>query len=336
VQRPRITLIGTGGTITMTPGPTGVVPSLSAQDVIDAVPALARHAQLDAISYSMKPGASLVLEDLVTIATLIDARIEDGVGGVVVTQGTDTIEETAFVLDLLVQSSAPVVVTGAMRPASAIGADGPANLLAAVLVASQPAAAGFGALVVLNDEIHAARYVRKCHTALPSAFESPGAGAVGMVLEEQAVFHWRLQRAAPLSRPQALHEFPVALVALTLGDDARLLEALPGLGYRGVVLEALGAGHVPAALVAPLQALARQMPVVLSTRVAAGPVLSRSYGFAGSESDLLERGLISGGWLSPGKTVQLLRLLLALGVSPREIEGRFAHYGRANLTSRVS
>jgi L-asparaginase len=334
VQRPRITLIGTGGTITMTPGGLGVVPTLSAQDVIDAVPALARHADLDAVSYSIKPGASLSLEDLVTIAARIDAQLEAGASGVVVSQGTDTIEETAFVLDLLVQSSAPVVVTGAMRAASAVGADGPANLMASVVVASQAASAGLGALVVLNDEIHAARYVRKCHTARPSAFDSPGVGALGMVLEEQAVFHWRLQRAAPLQRPQALHEFPVGLVALTLGDDGRLLDALPNLGYRGVVLEALGAGHVPAALVPRLQSLAQKMPVILSTRVVAGPVLSRTYGFVGSESDLLARGLISAGWLSPGKAVQLLRLLLALGVGPRDFESRFAHYGRANPPTR--
>jgi L-asparaginase len=331
---PRISLIGTGGTITMTPGRAGVVPTLSAQDVIDAVPALARHARIDALSYSMKPGASLSLEDLVTIAALIDARLEAGASGAVVTQGTDTIEETAFVLDLLVQSSAPVVVTGAMRAASAVGADGPANLLSSVVVASSAAAAGLGTLVVLNDEIHAARYVRKCHSTQPSAFDSPGVGTLGLVLEEQAVLHWRLPRAAPMPRPESLHDCPVALVALTLGDNGRVLEALSQLGYRGAVLEALGAGHVPAALVPPLQALSQQMPVILSTRVVAGPVLSRTYGFAGSESDLLERGLISAGWLSPGKAVQLLRLLLALGSSRRELESRFAHYGRASVPAR--
>lgn len=330
MQLPRITLIGTGGTITMTPGPMGVVPTLSAQDVIDAVPTLARHALIEAVSYSMKPGASLALEDLVAIAALIDARAEAGANGAVVTQGTDTIEETAFVLDLLVHSNVPVVVTGAMRPASALGADGPANLLAAVLVASHPSSAGQGALVVLNDEIHAARYVRKCHSVRPSAFDSPGAGALGAVLEQQAVFHWRLQRSAPLQRPEALQAFPVALLAVTLGDDGRMLDALPRLGYRGVVLEALGAGHVPASLVPSLHALAQQMPVILSTRVVAGPVLTRTYGFVGSESDLLERGLIAAGWLSPGKAVQLLRLLLALGATRGELEARFAHYGRSN------
>ena len=333
VQLPRIALIGSGGTITMTPGPMGVVPTLSAQDVIDAVPALARHALIDAISYSMKPGASLLLEDLLAIAALIDARLEAGASGAVVTQGTDTIEETAFVLDLLVQSGAPVVVTGAMRAARALSADGPANLLAAVLVAKEVAAAGMGTLVVLNDQIHAARYVRKCHTALPSAFESPGVGSLGLVLEEKAIFHWRLQRSPPLPRPEAVQESPVALIALTLGDDGRLLDAVPRLGYRGVVLEALGGGHVPAALVPMLQALAQQMPVVLATRVSAGPVLSCSYGFAGSEADLLQRGLISAGALSPGKAVQLLRLLLSLGVSRHELPARFALYGRTHTVA---
>ena len=175
MQQKPVLIISTGGTITMTPGQrAGVVPTLTGEDLVRAVPALAQIAALDVFSFSTKPGASLTLEDLIGIAELIDSRPVEAVAGAVVVQGTDTIEETSFALDLLVHSRQPVVVTGAMRSANAPGADGPANLLAAVTVASDPAAQNLGAVVVLNDEVHAARYVQKTHTAMPSAFSSPG------------------------------------------------------------------------------------------------------------------------------------------------------------------
>ena len=332
---PRILLVGTGGTITMTPGGSGIVPTLSAEDLVRAVPELARHAQLEVVSYSAKPGASLTLDDLVQIAGLVEHRLAEGCAGAVVVQGTDTIEETAFVLDLLVASERPIVVTGAMRGPAMPGADGPANLLAAVIVAATAAATGLGTLVVLNDEVHAARFVRKLHTALPSAFASPGAGAVGTVIEGSLVVHSRMARRPALPRPADVTDCAVALVAIALGDDGRLLNVLPSLGYRGVVLEALGAGHVPADLVPPIEALVRTVPVVLATRVPAGPVFTRTYAFPGSETDLRARGVVGAGYLAPGKAVQLLRLLLAqapgsASVATQRVADHFARYAEVH------
>ena len=325
MQQKSVFVISTGGTITMTRGDSaGVVPTLTGEDLVRAVPALAQIAALDVFSFSTKPGASLTLEDLIGIAELIDSRPVDAVAGAVVVQGTDTIEETSFALDLLVHSRQPVVVTGAMRSANAPGADGPANLLAAVTVASDPAAQNLGAVVVLNDEVHAARYVQKTHTAMPSAFASPGFAPLGRVMEGRLQLQATLPRQLTLPRPGNVSDFPVALIKISIGDDGRLLSSLPALGYRGAVIEAMGAGHVPARLVDAISKLIGVMPVVLSTRVASGPIFTKTYGFPGSEIDLIERGVIPGGCLAGLKACLLLRLLLANGFEGAQLKFAFA------------
>ena len=320
-QQPRVSLIVTGGTITMTRSATGgITPTLTGDDLVAAVPELPRHAELEVHSYSQKPGASLTLEDLVAIARLASRKLSEGCEGVVVVQGTDTIEETAFVLDLLVSSERPVVVTGAMRGPQAPGADGPANLLAAVIVASSHEMQGQGTLVVLNDEVHAARHVRKSHTVSTAAFASPGFAPLATVVEGRVEVSARIRRTASLDMPAgSLADAPVALVSAVLGDDGRMLPRLPEMGYRGAVIEAMGAGHLPATWVPHLQALASTMPVVLSTRVKAGRVLERTYGFPGSEMDLIAKGLIPAGLLSGAKACLLMRLSIAAGVSREDL-----------------
>lgn len=329
---PRISLIVTGGTITMTRGAgPGITPTLTGEDLLAAVPQVSQHAQLDVHAYSQKPGASLTLEDLVAIARLADQKLAQGSAGVIVVQGTDTIEETAFVLDLLVRSDQPVVVTGAMRGPQAPGADGPANLLASVIAAGSPLLAGQGTVVVLNDEVHAARHVRKSHTVSPAAFTSPGFAPIAAVVEGRVQRYARLERQAPLPMPlplplpmpEAVGDAPVALIGTVLGDDGRLLSSLPALGFRGAVIEAMGAGHLPASWAPQVEALARTMPVLLATRVRAGPVLERTYGFVGSEMDLIAKGLIPCGHLSAAKACLLLRLLLASGVSGKALQEAF-------------
>lgn len=327
---PSVLLLATGGTIAMTPGAgDAIVPALQASDLVRAVPALAQVASLEAVSFSNKPGASLTLRDLVGLSDRIDAAFARGCQGAVVVQGTDTIEETAFGLELLARSARPIVVTGAMRGAQAPGADGPANLLAAVTVAASPQASALGALVVLGDQVHAARHVQKTHTTLPSAFRSPGAGPLGTIQEGGLRLQY-LQAPLPALSVAAerLDDTAVALLRIALDDDGRLLRALPELGYRGVVIEAMGAGHVPAWLAPMIGELAARMPVVLSTRVAAGPVLRATYGFAGSESDLLARGVLHGGALGGLKARLLLRLLLAAGLEGDALRVEFA---RRNL-----
>jgi L-asparaginase len=157
---PGVAVFALGGTIAMTQAPGGgVAPALSAPELLAAVPGLAGvAAELRAVDFRRKPGASLSFSDLFELAAAINGALDSGCQGVVVIQGTDTIEEVAYVLDLLLDTDAPVVVTGAMRNPTMAGADGPANILAAVRVAISPGARGLGCLVVLGDQIHAARW----------------------------------------------------------------------------------------------------------------------------------------------------------------------------------
>jgi len=316
MARPRILVLSLGGTITMLPGAEGgITPQLGAAELVAAVPALADVAEIEAHSPFRLPSPSLSPANLVQVARRIEQGFAAGCAGAVVVQGTDTIEESAFLLDLLVGGDNPVVVTGAMRGADAPGADGPANLLAAVRVAAAEEARGLGTLVVLNYDIHAARFVQKSHTTLPSAFESRPVGPIGAVAEGRTRIYVRPPRLAVLPA-EAGPPAPIALLRWAMGEDGRLLEALPGLGYAGVVIEGMGAGHVPAEVAPLLGALAARVPVVLASRCPTGPVFTGTYGYAGGEIDLVARGLIPAGILSGLKARLLLGLALRDTVDP--------------------
>lgn len=322
--RPKVLLVSLGGTITMTSGAgPGIVPTLTGADLVRAVPALANVSEIEAVSPFRLPGPSLTLANLREVARLLNERLAGDIAGAIVVQGTDTIEETAFVLDLLVGGDKPVVVTGAMRGAEAPGADGPANLLASAIVAGSQAARRLGTLVVLNDTIHAARFVQKASTFLPSTFASFSGGPLGHVIEGMVRLDVRVERRAIIENGCDGSDQPVALLTAALGDDGRMLNGLPELGFRGLVVEAMGVGHVPSAMVPGLTGLAEIFPVVLSSRVASGSVFASTYGFPGSETDLLQRGLIGAGSLGGLKARLLLSLLLGVGLLGQELSEAF-------------
>ncbi|MBD0741652.1 L-asparaginase [Streptomyces sp. CBMA152] len=310
----------------MTTDPTtgGVVPALSAHDLLAAVPGLDSHdIELRVHDFRRVPGASLTLDDLVELSVDIRKSLDSAdIAGVVITQGTDTIEETAFFLDLRYGHDQPVIVTGAMRNPTMAGPDGPANLYAAVIAAADPRLRGAGTLVVLNDEIHAARHVRKSHTTSPAAFTSPGAGPIGRVAEGRVQLASSLpRRTEPLGPTN--RDVRVGLYTVSVGDDGALLDAWDGR-CDGLVVAAFGVGHVPQRFVETLQRLASRIPVVLASRIGNGPVLTGTYGFPGSEKDLIGRGLIPAGTLGPYQARLLLHALLAQDANRSAITDTFA------------
>jgi L-asparaginase len=322
-----VALFALGGTIAMAAGAAGVVPSLDAEQLVATVPGLADlDFDLRVIDFRSRPGASLTIADLTELAAEVRQHFDAGSTGAVVTQGTDTIEETAYLLDLLHDRPEPIVVTGAMRNPTLAGPDGPANLLAALQVAASPETAGLGCLVVFADEIHAAARVRKTHATSPATFASPIGGPLGYLVEGTPVVINRPVHRLTVARP--LPRQPrVGVYTATFGDDGMLLDKLSAY-LDGLVIGAFGAGHVPGSWVPSLANLAERMPVVLSSRTGAGPVLRDTYGFAGSERDLLGRGLIRAGLLDPYKSRILLHCLLAAGIERPGIVASFATAGR--------
>ncbi|HEX7744023.1 MAG TPA: asparaginase [Micromonosporaceae bacterium] len=316
-----------GGTIAMAGHRDGVVQRLTGSDVMSAVPQLADlDVTVQTHDFRAMPSACLSFEDILELVAAADSAVTGGATGVVVVQGTDTIEETAYLIDLVWPHDAPVVVTGAMRNPTLAGADGPANLLAALRVAGSDRFAGLGCLVALNDQVHAARYVRKAHSSNPASFTSPDSGPLGQLVEGEPVLLSRPPGRLVLPRLSSAAEARVALVTVALDDDGGLLAGVADK-YGGLVIAGFGVGHVPATLADPLAELAERIPVVLASRTGAGAVFAHTYGFAGSESDLRSRGLIGAGLLDPYKARILLRLLLANGADRTQIGAAFAAAG---------
>ncbi len=328
-DRPKIAIFSTGGTIASVRGDQAAAsPKLTAEQLVSSVPQLAQVADIETVRFRQVASSDLTVADIIALAEAIGHAVDGGVSGAVVTQGTNTLEETSFILDLLWDREEPVVLTGAMRNPDLAGADGPANLLASAAVAASPVARGFGALVVFNDEIHLPLFVRKTHTTSPATFRSPQAGPIGWIMENRVRLALRPVVRHHISLPRAPEDVPsVALIKVTLGDDGRLLSAIGSLGYRGLIVEATGGGHVPKAYVDPLTALAARIPVVLASRSGAGEILRSTYGFPGSETDLLKRGLIHGGILDGPKARLLLTLLLVAGAKNEVITEAFAAIG---------
>jgi L-asparaginase len=328
---PKISVISYGGTIASVVRPgVGASPSIPIEEVAKRIPGLSGIAELVFVPAKQVASPHMTMQDLLDMRVMVRNAIAQGSAGVVVTQGTDTVEEIAFGLDVLCSGAQPVVITGAMRNASMPGADGPANLAAAVRVAAAPASRGLGTVVVMNDEIHAARFVRKSHTASPAAFTSAHVGPLGWIAEGDVRILVRPSFAMHLDVPEDAVPAPVGLLKLTLGDDGRLLPYVAEAGFVGLVLEGFGGGHVTKEIAAPerLDPIVSRMPVVLASRAGNGEVLRSTYGgFIGSETDLIQRGVVFAGALDGPKARLLLSLLLMSGADRDRIDQVFRSFG---------
>jgi L-asparaginase len=315
-----VTVLAAGGTIAMA-GDAGAVPRLDAAGLVAAVPALADVPGLRARTLGSWPGVHVSAADALDVARAASAEAATG-RGVVVTHGTDTLEETAMLCDLVHGGDAPIVLTGAIRPASAAGADGPANLLDAVRAAAAASTHGVGTIVAFAGELHAARAVRKVDSVSPRAFGSPRSGPLGRVSEER-VDVW----ASPIRRPPlpvAQLDARVEIVTAGLGSDGAMVEAALAAGADGIVAVLLGAGHAPPAFLAACRAAAPRVPVVACVRPESGRILRATYGFEGAERDVRDAGLILAPALSAAAARIALMACLGAGYSRVATAAAFA------------
>lgn len=306
----RVVVLTTGGTIsTRDVDGSGAKPFLRGEDLLREIPGLRGVADVEVSELSFIPGAHMTLDlmrQMSERAQVILARPD--VDGLVVTHGTDTLEESAYLLHLTVSSEKPVVFTGAMRNSSQIGFDGYRNLYDAVRVAAHDGARGMGVLVVLNEEMHSARWVTKTNGQKEDTFKSPSAGPVGYIYGDGPRFFMRLGPRTVL--PPRL-ESKVDLIRLCVDCDDKFIRAAISSGSRGIVLEVFGGGRVsPPLLPAIDRALAAGITMAATTRCFTGNMWDM-YGYEGAFRDLQRRGLLFAHDL-PGHKARL-KLMLALG-----------------------
>lgn len=266
-----------------------------------------------------------------------EALLEPQIQGVVVAHGTDTLEETAFLIELFHSDPSPVVFTGAQRSADTPGSDGPGNLRDAIALAASPAAVDLGVLIMFDGVVHSARGARKTHTTALAAFSDPDFGPVGHLERGELVLHSRPVRRAPLGFAIAdFTDIQVDIVTLYPGVSATALDAYAAAGARGLVLEATGMGNANPELVAAVaRHVAAGVQVILSTRVNAGPVRP-VYGGGGGGYDLVAAGAISAGYLRPSQARIQLASLLACGANNDQILHSFLpdpHRAEANQSA---
>lgn len=310
--KPRIALFFTGGTISMRVDPLtgGAIPALTGEQILALVPGLSEIADFDLIDFALLPGPHMTPSRMMQLARAVQAKLsDDTISGAVITHGTDTLEETAYLLDLVIASPKPVVFVGAMRNSSELSWDGPGNLRSAVRVAADALARECGVMIVMNDQLIAAAEATKTHTEAFDTFQSRDFGALGIVDKDRIIVTRRLLRREHI-HTDALEE-RVDLIKLSAGSDGKFIDFAAESGARGLVIEALGRGNVPvAALPAIQRAIEAGLCVVITSRCWRGRVLD-TYGYEGAGKQLKRMGAILGGLLPSHKA--RIKLMLLLG-----------------------
>lgn len=317
-----IVLVFTGGTISMRhdPAARGAIPALAGKDIVELVPQLQEISAFEIDDFGAFPGPHMTADLMWQLRERIERHLaRPEVDGIVVTHGTDSLEESAYLVARSLASPKPVVFTGAMRTSSDLGWDGPANLSASVRVAASPDAVGFGVLVVMSDRIFAGLDVTKVHTHLMDAFESPGLGPLGVVDGRRVVFRRAIPSPVPVVDAPRLGG-PVDIVYAYAGADSRLLDAARAEA-QGVVIAGMGRGNVPPAMVPGIERwVAAGRPVVISSRALRGRV-GRTYGYPGGGRRLHDLGAVFAGSRRPQQARIDLMLALGAGVEVKTLLG---------------
>ena len=315
--KPVVQFLATGGTIAMKIDPVknAPVPAISGDDLLATVPDIGKYATIEVNNLSNVPSDYMDPTRWIQLTKATQAALDrQEVSGVIVSHGTDTLEETAFWLDLTVRSSKPVVLIGAQRNASSSDFDGPRNLLNAARIAVDAQSKDKGVMLAMNNQINSARYVRKTHTGNVETFNSGEFGFIGEVYPDRVIYtNSPLRRQTIPIRTDKMPE--VEIVAMYGGADGAALRSAVDRGVKGVVVQALGMGNMNAPMFEAVKyAMSKNVPVVVSTRVYNGRVLP-SYGFVGGGKTTFDAGAVMADDLSPQKARILLMLLLQNGVT---------------------
>jgi L-asparaginase len=323
-MKPRLAIFFTGGTISMRidPATGGAVPALSGEEILAQVPDLDRIAEFDLINFARLPGPHWTPEKMLELSRAVKAKLaDDGVAGAVITHGTDTLEETAYLVDLTLNEEKPIVFVGAMRNSSELSWDGPGNLRSAARVAIDPQSRGLGVIVAMNDQLIAAAEVTKTHTESTDTFQSRDFGPLGFVDKDRVIVARR-----PVERERIAAEgieTRVDVIKMYVGADGRFIDFAVSDGARGLVIEGLGRGNVTVeAMPAIGRAVDAGIPVVIATRCPRGRVLD-TYAYEGAGRQLRKLGAILAGTLPAHKARVKLMLALGAGWGVEQIRASF-------------
>lgn len=325
----RIAFISTGGTIAMEVNEEGFAnPSIGAKGLLSSLEELKKEIIIEEIDFKNIPSAHMTFTDLMLLRKTILDVIKEGFDGVVITHGTDTMEETAYFLDLTVNNNIPIILTGSQRNFSDVSSDAVRNIIDAIRVAADDKAGEMGVLIVFSSEIVTAREAIKTHRARLDTFKSFEFGPIGTVDNKRV--NW-------VKKPLILEQYGVGdienikvdIIPCSLGTDSRTIRNSINDKVNGIVLQCLGAGHVPEQMLDGVEEAIREgIPVVLTSRVLKGRFFTDTYGFRGSEKYLREIGVIFGEDLPSQKVRIKLMVLLSLGYKYQDLKYEFEknHY----------
>ena len=312
MKKKTILIIFTGGTISMqkldSSSKTNITDNQS--ELLNSITSEISGIQLLSHQFSLMPSPSMTPKNMLSLAQLTDSYLlKDEIDGVVITHGTDTIEESAYFLDIYLESKKPVVFTGSMRSFSELGYDGLSNLVSSIRVASSSDSRDKGVLLVMNDEINAASEVTKTHTLALDTFKSMEFGHIGIIDEENVLYYHDAHHKHLHLKPSILNA-SVEIIKVYSGSSSLILNLLIERGINGIVIEALGRGNVPPPMISGIQlAIEKGIPVVLTSRCPMGRVLD-TYGYEGGGHHLKSMGVIFAENLNSQKA--RIKLLIAL------------------------
>ena len=308
----KVAVIFNGGTISMKVDPRiqAAVPTLTGDEVMAMVTGIEKFAKVESINFSNLPGPHITPLKMLELSNFIKLILErEDITGVVVTNGTDSLEETAYFLDLTIKNEKPVVITGSMRNSSELGYDGPANLAASICTAISFSARNRGVLGCLNDELNSATEVTKAHSMHLNAFQSPDFGPIGIIDNNEVIFY-RDSLNRTFIDTQSI-DTRVSLIKCAVGMDSRYIDFCIDQGDTGLIIEAMGRGNIPPLMVRGIKrAIDKNIAVIMVTRCFRGRVLD-TYGYEGAGKELRNLGVIFGDNL-PGQKARI-KLMIALG-----------------------